>query len=63
MLTKYLVLFSRCSWGCIGNSVEFFPHAYYSGILNTSIVKYSRTYGKLVGVVDKFQDTEMAMVL
>jgi len=48
----------------LGTPVEFFPHAYYTSKLESAVIKYSRTYGKLVGVVGQVSDdTEMAMIL
>lgn len=48
----------------LGAPCEFYPFALYTGVLNTSIVRYSRAYGRQVCPVGQItDDTEMALVL
>ena len=48
----------------LGAPCEFYPFALYTGVLNTSIVRYSRAYGRQVCPIGQItDDTEMALVL
>ena len=48
----------------LGAPCEFYPFALYTGVLNTSIVRFSRAYGRQVCPVGQItDDTEMALVL
>ena len=60
----YGIILGHALGDALGTPVEFFPYAHYNGKLETPIIRYSRTYGKQVGVVGQVSDdTEMAMIL
>jgi ADP-ribosyl-[dinitrogen reductase] hydrolase len=48
----------------LGSPHEFYPHGFYTGKLESPIIKYSRCYGKQISSIGQISDdTEMAIIL